>query len=177
MLHLIAEHMKLPGRTKALGCWSFALTSLVVAGVYLLTWKHYQTPDPVRWVQVQGRVNSDGTAWKPDRTLLQFGAKFALPGETQTQVRPVYADRQAFSAAGLRAGAPVVLTVEHGAEGVVVRELATPEGRLLYDDSLYRHVVKTANDAARLPLIVCPALAVLGALAGAFFWFRQVRTS
>ncbi|MCX2891838.1 MULTISPECIES: hypothetical protein [Pseudomonas] len=33
MLHLIAEHAKLPGRTKALVCWSFALTSLLVAGV------------------------------------------------------------------------------------------------------------------------------------------------
>lgn len=175
MLQLLTAHRHLPDRTKALGCWSFVLTALLVAGVYLLTWEPYQAPESAAWIGVDGQVNSDGSSWKPDRSLTRFGVRFSLPGVSARQVVPVYASTQAFLAAGLHKGSPVTLLVEPRTGEVIIRELTTVDGQVLYDDRVYRQVIKANNDAIRLNLIVLPVLALIGLGAGFFFRLRRPR--
>lgn len=175
MLHLLSAHRHLPSKTKALGCWSFALTALLVAGVYLLTWQTYRAQEPASWVGLGATVNSNGSSWKPDRSLTQFGVRFTLPGDSASQVRPVYANTQAFHAAGLRKGTPVRLVVEPHADPVIIRELATLEGQVLYDDGLYQRVIQANNDSIRLIVIALPILALAGLAAGVYFGTRRAR--
>lgn len=163
----------LPTRTKTLACLVFAITNLAFAGLYLATWRHYEAPDYQRWVQVQGKVTSEGSVWKPDSSLVQFGARFQLPGVAQPQRRPAYADRQAFAQAGLRIGTPVMLMIEVRPDGAILRELATLDGRVLFDDSLFHHVVAASNDAGLYAIVAGVVMALLGLIGAALLWFRR----
>lgn len=163
----------LPGRTKAIACVVFAIANLIFASLYLANWRHYEAPDYRRWVQLQGAVTSEGAVWKQDRSLVQFGAKFQVPGDPQPQRRPAYADRQAFALAGLRIGTPVSLTIEVTPGGAVLRELATLQGQVLFDDSLHHHVVTAANDAARYAIVAGVCMALLGLIGALILWLRR----
>ena len=67
--------------------------------------------------------------------------------------------------AGLRIGTPVLLTIEVTPGGAVLRELATVEGQVLFDDSLHHHVVTAANDAGRYAIVAGVFMALLGLIA------------
>lgn len=169
----LAQFKALPAKTKAIVCLVFAITNLAFAGLYLANWRHYESPHYERWVQVQGTVTSEGAVWKQDRSLVQFGAKFQLPGAAQALRRPAYADRQAFAQAGLRIGTPVSLMIEVQPDGAILRELSTLDGRVLFDDSLHHHVVTADNDAGRYAIVAGVFMAVLGLIGAVTLWCRR----
>lgn len=173
MQHLTLEHKTLSDRARALGCFAFAFFGLLFAGLYLLSWEQYHEPDYAHWVAVPGKVTGDGSSWKPDNTLLRFGVRFTLPNEVETRVRPVYADIQAYRESGIRTGSPVTLTVEPLHDEVIVREVVTPDGRVLYDDSLYYHVVSANNNLATRIIVALPIASIIGLVLGGILWFRN----
>lgn len=173
MRHLTSEHKKLSDRARAVGYFTFAFFGLLFAGLYLLSWEQYPEPDYAHWIAVPGKVTGDGSSWKPDNTLLRFGVRFTLPNEAETRVRPVYADKQAYRESGIRTGSPVTLTVEPRHDEVIVREVITLDGQVLYDDSLYYHVVSANNNLALRIIVVLPIASIFVLVLGVILWVRN----
>ncbi|WP_194788167.1 hypothetical protein [Pseudomonas sp. UFMG81] len=173
MQYLISDHKQLPDREKAVGYLAFGVSGLLFACLYLLFWEQYHEPDYARWIEVPGKLNGDGTSWKADTKLLIFGVRFTLPGEAKSQVRPVYADVKAFREARVRIGTPVTLTVEPRQDEVIVREVVMLDGRVLYDDSLYHHVVSANNAQALRVMVPLSIISPIALVLAAILWFRN----
>ncbi|MBF8728980.1 MULTISPECIES: hypothetical protein [Pseudomonas] len=59
----------------------------------------------------------------------------------------MYVNQAIYQQAGLRIGSKVLLTVEAGEPDTVMRELATQEGLVVFDDDFNRQIIEWNNES------------------------------
>lgn len=172
MPSVVAQARSLPAKSQVKLYCTLAVAVLLMGALFLVDWNVYIKPDPERLIQVEGKLTSNGEVWKQDRSIVYFGV--APRGAYQDRQR-VYAYKDVFQTTGLRRGAKVSLVVEQTAEGVVVRELSTLEGRVLFDANMHEHVVASGNNAVLRAIALTIFLVALLLVSAFVIWRRHLR--
>ncbi|MGF6591610.1 hypothetical protein [Pseudomonas sp. 2835] len=136
----------------------------------------YTKANPLQMHGLEGRLTGWSEAWSYDQSLMRMGVRFRLPGEREDQRRTVYVPKDVLQSSQLSEKANVSLLVERIPEDVIVREMHSLDGQLLFDDSLLKHVVLVSEERAQRGLVVSVLMAVLSLLAAVVTWWRHLRT-
>ena len=122
----------------AVGLWSFA-------ALYYSQLRVYAPVDVTRLVNLEGRVNGHASSWEHDPAIVTLGITFRLNGAKH--VKAVYVNQAIYQQTGLRIGSKVLLTVEVGEPDIALRELATQEGLVVFDDDFNRQIIEWNNES------------------------------
>ncbi|CAK9890868.1 MULTISPECIES: hypothetical protein [Pseudomonas] len=155
-------------------CMLVVVTSLF-AVLSMSSIQGYTTPNPLQMQGLEGRLTGWSEVWNYDQSLMRMGVRFRLPGEREDQRRTVYVPKDILQSSQLSEKANVALLVERISEDVIVREMHSLDGRLLFDDSLLKHVVSVGDERAQRGLVVSVLMAVLSLLAAVVTWWRHLR--
>lgn len=158
---------------------TYSILAIVTSLFAVLSWYAMQTytePNVLQFVGLEGRLTGYPEVWKHDQSLVSLGVRFTLPGGTEEIRKPVYAYKEVFETTGLRQGARVSLLVEQGPEGVIVRDMQTLEGQVLFDDRMYQHVVAQGNNSALRGLVASLIMVALSVFAALEALWRHLRT-
>lgn len=134
------------------------VTMMVFATFYCYDKKTYIAPDPLSQITLDGWVSGYADEWRVDKSLLQFGVSYRLQGVLYGKAMFAYKD--AFDQLGLRIGSKVRLTVEDTEQGVTIRQMATQQGRILFDDRMNRQIVTLYNEQSTRLAIFCIVVAI-----------------
>jgi len=149
------------------------VTMLAGVALYFSQLMVYTPPDPSRLMSIEGRVSGYPDSWEHNRSLVHFGVAYKLDGKREG--KPIYTYRELYEASGLRINTKVLLTIERVDEGSRVRELATLDGRILYDDRLRQQVVLWNNESIRSTVILGSLASIGIAIAAVFMLLRHRR--
>lgn len=119
--------------------------ALGAAALYYSQLRVHTPIDVSRLVTLEGCVNGYASSWEHDPAIVKLGVAFRLNGAKH--VNAVYVNQAIYEQAGLRIGSKVLLTVETGEQDTVLRELATQEGRVLFDDDFNRKIIDWNNES------------------------------
>ncbi|MGC7837081.1 hypothetical protein HU734_002695 [Pseudomonas wayambapalatensis] len=133
------------------------------AALYFSGWEVYRMPDVSRQTVIEGRVSGYPSSWEHNRSIVRFAVAYKLDGVTEG--KPIYLYQKLYEQSGLRINSKVLLNVERLEEGSMVRELATLDGRVLYNDRLHRQVVAWNNKSIRAIVVMLGLVSILIALA------------
>ncbi|WP_409274729.1 hypothetical protein [Pseudomonas sp. KCJK9111] len=155
-MHSFSGFVKLLKSSSSLKCAQLltivVVTMLAGVALYFSQLMVYTAPDASRLMVIEGRVSGYPDSWEHNRSLVHFGVAYKLDGKREG--KPIYTYRELYEASRLRINSKVVLTVERVDEGSRVRELATLDGRILYDDRLGQQVVLWNNESIRSTVIL-----------------------
>lgn len=172
-----AGFIKLLGASPPLKCAQLlaivVITMLAGVALYFSQLKVYTAPDLSRLIVIEGRVSGYPNSWEHNRSLVHFSVAYKLDGKREG--KPVYTYRELYEASGLRMNAKVVLTVERMDEGSRVHELATLDGRIVYDDRLNQQVVAWNNESIRSTVVLGVLVSVGGVIAAIIMVVRHRR--
>ncbi|QXI37337.1 hypothetical protein [Pseudomonas xantholysinigenes] len=139
-----AERPASTPRRRLLELLVFTLCGLAVALLYSCDRMVYVPTDVEHLHEIEGWVSGYPDTWKLDgRPVVQFDVSYRLQDGVRHQ--EVFSYREGYEGAGLRIAKKVMLTVEVGAEHSMVREVATLDGKVLFDERLYWKVVNWHN--------------------------------
>lgn len=139
------------------------ITMLAGVALYFSQLEVYKAPDLSRLLVIEGRVSGYPDVWEHNRSLVHFCVAYKLDGRREG--KRVYTYRKLYEASGLRINAKVILTVERGDDGSTVRELATLDGQILYDDRLNQQVVVWNNESIMSTVVLGTLASIVTAIA------------
>ncbi|WP_176512979.1 hypothetical protein [Pseudomonas faucium] len=135
-----------------------AVSMLAFTALYIDDLRTYTAPDMSNMTVIEGRISGYPSGWEHNRGLLKFSVSYMFEGVRQG--KRIYTYPELFEQSGLKINSKVLLTVERLEEGSMVRELATLDGRVLYDDRFNQQVIAWNNESIRASLV----LGILGAI-------------
>lgn len=135
----------LPPRQQVFNLLIVAVGLWVFAALYYSQLRVYAPVDVTRLVNLEGRVNGHASSWEHDPAIVTLGITFRLNGARH--VKAVYVNQAIYQQTGLRIGSKVLLTVEVGEPDIVLRELATQEGLVVFDDDFNRQIIEWNNES------------------------------
>ncbi|MFK3773534.1 hypothetical protein [Pseudomonas sp. NPDC089406] len=126
----------------------FFLGFVLLAGVGLFYGGRvsYLTPDLEKLVSHEGRIRGYPDTVKHHADVLIMGVGFEWKGEAVRQ--RIYAYRELYERSGLRMGSRVRLLVEETPVGILVREVETQDGVVIFNDALNYQVSRWLNEQA-----------------------------
>ncbi|TFF42846.1 hypothetical protein [Pseudomonas sp. RIT623] len=149
-------------RRRRLELLVFTFSGLAVALLYSNDRMVYVPTDVEHLREIEGWVSGYSDTWKVGgRSVVLFAVSYRLQDGVHHQ--GVFSYREGYEAAGLRVAKKVLLTVEAGAEHSIVREVATVDGEVLFDDRLYWKVVNWHNRHADFMIGFGAFLGLVGA--------------
>lgn len=127
-------------------------TILSFAALYYSDLKVYKAPDFSRLTFVEGRVSGYPDTWEHDRSIMHFAVAYTLDGVRYG--KRIYTYAALYKESGLRINKKVSLTVERLDDGSQVRELATLDGRLLFNDRFHQQVIAWNNQSIKFKVVL-----------------------
>ncbi|MFF7061708.1 hypothetical protein [Pseudomonas sp. NPDC008258] len=127
-------------------------TVLPFAALYYSDLKVYKAPDFSRLTFVEGRVSGYPDTWEHNRSIMHFAVAYTLDGVRYG--KGIYTYPALYKESGLRINKKVSLTVERLDDGSQVRELATLDGRVLFDDRFHQQVIAWNNQSIKFKVVV-----------------------
>jgi hypothetical protein len=138
------------------------VTMLACIALFVSQREVYVAPDMSKLTALEGRVSGYPSSWEVDRSLMHFSVAYTLDGKREG--KRIYTPHKLYKASGLRINSKVVLVAERVNGGSVVRELATLDGRVLFNDRLYRQVVDMNNASIEAAVVMGSVVALLPAI-------------
>jgi len=128
------------------------VTMLSFAALYYSDLKVYKAPDFSRLTFVEGRVSGYPDTWEHNRSIIHFAVAYTLDGVRYG--KGIYTYPALYKESGLRINKKVSLTVERLDDGSQVRELATLDGRVLFDDRFHQQVIAWNNQSIKFKVVL-----------------------
>lgn len=153
--------------------WWGGVIMAVMTLIPVLCWQRPPSPPANPGVTLLGKVTSDPSEWKTDRSMVSFTVKYPLPGKRLYHTSGIYTFKNIYDDSGIARHSPVYVTIDEGTERPVVREVFTPDGYVLHTPEIRAHTITASNQEGLMMASVLALLSLASLIASGLVWLRQ----